>query len=122
MGSGSTQGQGSPETILVVEDSDVLRELIVRVLDLTRYIVLQATNGQDAVNVAADHTGRIDLLLSDVKMPGVSGPELAEMLQQSRPEIHVLLMSAFTGRDVLDGKHAHDWEFIQKPFTRQNNS
>lgn len=78
-----------------------------------RYTLLMATNGQDALCMADQHEGKIDLLLSNVQMPGITGPDLAKELKKSRPEMRVMLMSGYPqGILLLD----HGWTFLQKPF------
>jgi DNA-binding NtrC family response regulator len=106
------------ETILVVEDTEVLLELVVRVLNWANFDVLQAASGSDALRVAAEYPGKIHLLVSDVRMPGMSGPHLAELLKQSRPEMQVVLMSAFIGGEQLAATYG--WTFIQKPFSAKS--
>jgi response regulator RpfG family c-di-GMP phosphodiesterase len=85
------------QTFPVVEDTGVSLEWVVRVRNWANFDVLQAASGSDALRVAAKYPGKIDLLLSDVRPPGMSGPHLAELLKQSRPEMQVMLMSAFIG-------------------------
>jgi CheY-like chemotaxis protein len=102
------------ETILVVDDVDLVLELVVEVLKTAKFNVLQARTGSEALEVAAHHPGKIDLLLSDVQMPGMTGPQLGETLKQLRPEIHVMFMSAFTGGNLLVLNYG--WSFIEKPF------
>jgi DNA-binding NtrC family response regulator len=99
-----------PRTILVVDDTDFVLEVLVAMLEAANFVVLQANCGCRALELAANYPGRIDLLLSDVRMPGMSGPHLAESLKQSRPNLQVLL----TGGDVLTDNCG--WAFIQKPF------
>jgi two-component system cell cycle sensor histidine kinase/response regulator CckA len=101
-------------TVLVVEDTEVLLELVVRVLKWAKFEVLQAASGSDALKVAAAYPAKIDLLLSDVRLPGLSGPKVAELLKHSRPEMQVVLMSAFIGGEQLAA--IYGWTFIQKPF------
>ena len=98
------------ETILVVDDTDFVREVLVAILKYANFAVLQANNGPNALKLAANYAGRIDLLLTEVKMPEMSGPYLAETLKQSRPDIHVM----FIGGDLL--VFDYGWAFIQKPF------
>jgi hypothetical protein len=102
------------ETILVVDDMEVVRELVVAVLQGANFHVLQAGNGEDALKIAAAYTGRIDLLLSDVQMPGMTGATLGETLKKSRPEMHMMFMSGFTGGNLLVLNYG--WAFIEKPF------
>jgi two-component system cell cycle sensor histidine kinase/response regulator CckA len=108
--------QGS-ETILVVEDEPDFRNLLRDGLQARGYTVLIANNGVDALGVAEQHKGPIRLLLTDVIMPEMSGPELAKCLKETRQDIDVLYMSGYTDDKVanigeLDGKLA----LIQKPF------
>jgi hypothetical protein len=84
-------------TILVVDDVEDVLNVLVRILETADFDVLQANSGPSALSVASNYSGEIDLLLSDVQMPGMSGPALADSLRQSRPDIQVILMSAFTG-------------------------
>jgi DNA-binding NtrC family response regulator len=88
--------------------------MCVCILEHANFLVLQATSGVDAIKVASEYTAKIDLLLSDVRMPGMSGPALAETLKNQRPDMHVVFMSGYSGGDllVLD----QGWAFIEKPF------
>lgn len=104
------------ETVLVVEDSDAIRELAVTILCAMNFLVLQAGNGPDAIKCAANYSGKIDLLLTDISLPGMSGLQLAKALKEFRSEIQVILMSAFTTEEVV---WTSEWSFIQKPFTAQ---
>jgi two-component system cell cycle sensor histidine kinase/response regulator CckA len=106
------------ETILVAEDEDGVRSLTREVLEKYGYRVLEAANGEEALNVADRHDGPVDLLLSDVVMPRMGGPELAQALLQRRPTVKVLYMWGYTDhpmvrRGVVDAGVA----FLQKPFT-----
>ena len=105
------------ETVLVVEDKRAVRQLIVRALRRWGYQVLQAENGEAALAVVRAHVGSIDLLLSDVVMPKMSGTELAARFREARPGARVLLMSGYTDEEanrhgVLESGHS----FLQKPF------
>lgn len=106
------------ETILLVEDEPALREVTRRILRGAGYQVILAENGPEALQAADQHTGQIDLLLSDVIMPQMPGPELARQLLAQRPSIRVLLMSGFA-QPVLDsGGHLDTGiTLIEKPFT-----
>jgi two-component system cell cycle sensor histidine kinase/response regulator CckA len=109
---------GGGETILLVEDSDRLRELIGRSLAGYGYTVLQAGRPDEALRMCEAHPSQIDLLLTDVVMPGMSGRELAECVLTLRPGIHVLYMSGYTDDAVVHhGVRQPGMAFLQKPFT-----
>ena len=105
------------ETILVVEDENAVRDLAKLTLEELGYQVLTACSGGDAVQIHKAHAGRIDLLLTDVVMPGWGGPEVAKSLTTDRPEIKVVYMSGYPS---LGNQHRSKIEigrpFIQKPF------
>ncbi|MBN1610280.1 MAG: PAS domain S-box protein [Polyangiaceae bacterium] len=108
------------ETVLVVEDEAVLRRLACRILKRSGYRVLVASSGDEALTLAGGHPGRVDLLLTDVVMPGMSGTELSGRLQARYPAIRVLYTSGYTEdtivrRGVLEGEFC----FIAKPYTPQ---
>ena len=94
---GTTTRRGN-ETILLAEDERVVRKLTRELLENEGYRVLEADDGVEALNVAAGHVGRIDLLLTDVVMPRMKGPELADKLRASRPAVRVLFMSGHSER------------------------
>jgi two-component system cell cycle sensor histidine kinase/response regulator CckA len=102
------------ETILVVDDVDLVLNLVVLILQSADYNVLQASNGDLALKLAAEYPGRIDLLLSDVQMPNMTGPKLGNEIKKTRPDMHVMLMSAFVGGNLLVLNYG--WNFIEKPF------
>jgi signal transduction histidine kinase len=106
-------------TVLLVEDETPLRKLVSRVLTGSRFHVLEAAHGQDALRLAAECAQPIDILLSDVLMPGMSGPELMDRLRQSRPEMLVLFMSGYD-KELLGQRGADPMvRFVPKPFTPQ---
>jgi PAS domain S-box-containing protein len=110
-------GSGT-ETLLIVEDERAVRELTRHVLGLHGYRTLDAANGSEALAVAAAHDGPIDLLVTDVVMPGMSGPELAAKLQTARPETAVLFVSGYTSHAAVRGEILQEGsDFLQKPFT-----
>ena len=112
--SGAAQG----ETILLVEDEDSVRKLARRVLESQGYTVLESINGEDALRLAADYGGVIDLLLSDVVMPEMGGRLVAERLVAARPETAVLFMSGYTDDEILRrGLLERGQRLLQKPFT-----
>jgi PAS domain S-box-containing protein len=111
-----TLPEGS-ETILVVEDEDLLRGLIVRILHLYGYQTIEARNGGEAILACERHQEQIHLLLTDVVMPQMSGRELAERLCTLHPEMKVLFMSGYTVDAVIQhGIREEKTAFIQKPF------
>jgi len=106
------------ETILLVEDEDSVRRLAKRVLQAQGYTLLEAINGADALRLAADYGGVIDLLLSDVVMPELGGRLLAERLLTARPDTEVLFMSGYTDDEILRrGLLERGQRLLQKPFT-----
>jgi two-component system cell cycle sensor histidine kinase/response regulator CckA len=98
------------ETILVVDDCDLVRDVLVATLTNAKFVVLAAESGRKALKVAYDHLGRIDLLLAAVEMPGMTGPFLGQELRKSRPDIVLML----TCGDILLGDFG--CALIQKPF------
>ena len=117
--SGSTlETQSRTGTILLVEDDALVRGISVRTLRDCGYTVLEAADASEAVARAAHVNGPIDLLLTDVVLPKVSGPELAEQLRQSRPEMRVLYTSGFTDNVIVHHRVlAPGVSFLAKPYT-----
>ncbi len=106
------------ETILVVEDDPSVRGLVQEALRLSGYEVLVARHGIEALLTGAKHLGPIHLLLTDVAMPQMSGPEVAEKLTVVRPEIKVLYMSGYPDHPVFEqGGVKRETAFLHKPFT-----
>jgi two-component system, cell cycle sensor histidine kinase and response regulator CckA len=106
------------ETILMVEDNDLVRRVAERTLTEAGYRVLSATSAANAIQIAVDYPGSIDLVLTDVIMPGMPGPLLIQRLEAMRPGIRVLYMSGYTG-DIM-ARHGVDEErvsFLPKPFS-----
>jgi CheY-like chemotaxis protein len=102
-------------TVLVAEDEDGVRELAVETLERRGYRVLAASSGEEALKVANAHDGTIHLLISDVVMPGMKGPELADRLRVLRPGVRVLLMSGYA-TDVVTPTDLNEATFLTKPF------
>ncbi|WP_229076494.1 ATP-binding protein [Actinoplanes sp. DH11] len=109
---------GHGETLLVVEDEDALRDVAGRILSGAGYRVLCAAGGTQALDLAARHDGEIDLLVSDVVMPGMLGNELAERLTARWPDTRVLFMSGYA-QPVLasQGTLEEGVALLEKPFT-----
>jgi two-component system, cell cycle sensor histidine kinase and response regulator CckA len=106
------------ETLLLVEDEEEVRGLASDVLVESGYTVLEAATAEEAVRICEEHEGPISLLLSDVVMPNVSGPQLAKRLVHLRPEIQVLYMSGHTDEAIVHhGVLEPGTAFIEKPFT-----
>jgi len=106
------------ETILLVEDEEMLRRLAREVLEMKGYRVLEAANGGEAIRLCEEYRGRIHLLLTDVVMPEMSGRALADQLLQARPDLLVLYMSGYTADAIVNhGVVDEGTLLIQKPFT-----
>jgi PAS domain S-box-containing protein len=106
------------ETILLVEDAEVVRRLLREILVQSGYKVLLACDGEEAIRISREHAGPIDLLITDVVMPRVGGRELAAQLSSDRPDLNVLYMSGYTeeavsNHGILDPGSA----FLEKPFS-----
>jgi two-component system cell cycle sensor histidine kinase/response regulator CckA len=108
--------QGS-ETVLVAEDDEMVRSLVNRILGGQGYHVLLTSNGAEALEAAARHGGKIDLLVTDVVMPGISGHELARALRAAHPGVAVLLMSGYVEDDAIrSGAIESGEQLLEKPF------
>jgi two-component system cell cycle sensor histidine kinase/response regulator CckA len=104
--------------VLVVEDEGAVRDLAVRVLRTHGYRVLEALNGVDALRVADDYHGDIQLVLADVVMPQMGGLVLAERLAANRPTVRILFMSGYADSEIVQPRWRHrEIAFIDKPFT-----
>ncbi len=104
-------------TILVVEDEDVVLRLVSRVLESTGYTVLEARSPLEAEEAFAEHGGQVDMLLTDVVMPGMSGHALYMKLHAEQPELRVLFMSGYTEETLIQhGIEEGDVPFLHKPF------
>jgi len=105
-------------TVLLVDDEPAVLKILGAELTLHGYTVLQAEDYYTALQAAESHCGRIDLLITDIALPGLNGFELARQLLQYRPELRVLLMSGYTGSEVCQyyGVALGDLHFLGKPF------
>jgi signal transduction histidine kinase/CheY-like chemotaxis protein len=115
---GSRAVPGGSETLLLVEDEDLVRKLSVEILEEFGYAVIAASNGEEGVRLCKEFDGRIQLLVTDVVMPQMSGRELAEQVALLRPETKVLYMSGYTDDAIVrHGILEDNVSFIQKPFS-----
>ncbi len=110
-------GAGGAETILLVEDDPVVRELVRAVLVEHGYSVLETAGAEEALAACADHHAGIDVLLTDIVMPGMRGHELAEHVRSHHPHVRVLLMSGHADGVFAGGG---EQDFLQKPFSPQD--
>jgi two-component system, cell cycle sensor histidine kinase and response regulator CckA len=113
---GMSSARGGKETILLVEDNDLLREMTRVILEGLGYTVLDSGHPFEATRIAESYAGKIDLLLTDLVMPEVRGNVLAKTLSALRPEMKVLLTSGYVGVEQLDIKLG--CAFLEKPFSR----
>jgi two-component system, cell cycle sensor histidine kinase and response regulator CckA len=112
---------GGSETILLVDDADTLRALTRQLLEGSGYTVLDTGQPSEALRIAEQHPGPLHLMITDVMMPGLCGPGLAEKLAAVRPETRVLYTSGCSADAVFKpGVHSSDHAFLEKPFTRDD--
>lgn len=102
------------ETILVVDDNELVLSILVEILEGEHFQVFSANSGPAALKLAEQTDTKIDLLLSDVDMPQMTGPDLGEALKKARPDMRVMLMSGGDNGNLLVLNYG--WAFIQKPF------
>jgi CheY-like chemotaxis protein len=114
---GETRSAPVWETVLLVEDEDQVRALAREVLHRHGYVVLESRHGVDALRIAERHADDIQLLITDVVMPHMSGRELSERLLGVRPNIKTLFMSGYSDHALLPEDLTPGAEFLQKPFT-----
>jgi PAS domain S-box-containing protein len=114
----ATAPVGGTGTVLVVEDENVVRQLVAEILETNGYVVLQAADGASAIEVLRRHVGGLDLLLTDVVMPGMSGRDVARAVTTMRPGTPVLFMSGYTDSAIdQHGVLESGVQFVQKPFS-----
>ena len=101
-----------------MEDEPGIRGLVRKILRRERYLVLEAGSAEEALNAVSSHGGSIDLLLTDMLLPGMSGRDLAEFLLRAHPALKVVYVSGYTGDEtVRSGEFPAGATFLQKPFT-----
>ena len=114
------QGSGPGHVVLVVEDEQGLRDLVCRTLRDEGYRTLEAAHGGEALELVESGPHEVDLVVTDVVMPGIDGRELGRRLAQSRPTLPILYMSAYDVNDIF--RRGSPWSsapFLQKPFPRE---
>jgi CheY-like chemotaxis protein len=104
------------ETVLLVDDEESLRSLVCRTLQRYGYTVIATGSGDEACRVAATHGAPFDLLVTDVVMPGMNGPELAEALRRDSPNLKVIFMSGYANDTLSQHTGMDGTRFLQKPF------
>jgi two-component system cell cycle sensor histidine kinase/response regulator CckA len=105
------------ETVLLVEDDDQVRSILTSILETQGYHVIVASNGTEALKIAAQDNGLIHLMMTDVVMPQMSGRELAEQVSEIRPDMKILYMSGYTDDAIVrHGLLDEKLNFLQKPF------
>ena len=109
---------GRSLTVLVVDDEPGVRHLAAVMLRKSGYVVIEASDGLEAERVAGDHQGEIDVLLTDIVMPGIRGPELATRLRTARPMLRVVCMSGYRDTEPLADVERGEAVFLAKPFVR----
>lgn len=118
-----TSARGIPssggETILVAEDSDQVRAILSLILEQSGYNVLAAGSGDATLRIAAAHPGPIHLLICDLNLPGMCGPQIAQQLLALRPGVRILFMSGQSRAEaVRQGHVTHGHAYLEKPFSR----
>jgi DNA-binding response OmpR family regulator len=104
----------APETILVVDDTPLVLSSVSLILKNAGFTVLSASSPEEAIQISLDFAGTIHLLLTDVMMPRMSGPDLAKKLMKERAGLRIMMMTGYTGGDLLVLNYG--WQLITKPF------
>ena len=104
------------ETLLIVENEAAIRNLLQLALRKNGYTVLAAESGREALELVRDHSGAIDLLITDVMMPGMDGPTMAKKIREMSPDLKIIFISGYT-EDRLKDHMGSNIFFLPKPFT-----
>ena len=104
------------KTILLVDDEQAVRSIVLKILKRANYDVLEAEDGANAIQIAEKHAGPIDLVVTDMFMPGMMGPEVVRKLLEIRPGIRALFMSGYADKDSTSGV-PEGANFLGKPFS-----
>ena len=113
----SPEGSTGTEVILVVDDEASVRAPIGRMLKHLGYFILEASNGEDALQVISEYGGPVHLVISDVRMPEMDGAELATMLRSAFPDMRLLLISGVGAHAIDVSQQIEGCRFLAKPFT-----
>jgi CheY-like chemotaxis protein len=105
------------ETILVVDDAEPIRKMVCSMLSFSGYNCLEAADGHEALAILRDSSGSVNLVLTDIVMPGMGGPELARHLAELRPELPIVFMSGYSDDPVVRMLEHSPALFLPKPFT-----
>ncbi len=103
-------------TVLVVEDDDIVRRLATRVLERGGYTVLAAGTGEEALRLCLEASGGIELIVADVGLPDMRGPEMGQSLLELEPAARILFMSGHSPEDLADVARLSNAHFLPKPF------
>src|ERR1043166_7508255 len=108
----------SARTILVVEDEASIRTIVKLAMEMNGHRVLTASDGDEALHVAEDHQGPIDLVITDILLPGISGSDTIRTLVETRPGLNVIYISGYLGDQAdLAKSETGQMRFLRKPFT-----
>jgi signal transduction histidine kinase len=106
------------QTILLVEDEAAVRDFAARALTMRGYQVIEASSGDEALEMLREHQGQIDLLVSDVVMPGMDGPTLVKTIRMERPDMKIMFISGYAEEAFRNaGERIEDFHFLPKPFS-----
>ena len=116
-GPGSSESMAGTETVMVAEDDAMVRTLVRVILEESGYTVIEAASGDEALRLSESYDGPIDVLVTDMVMPGMGGRAVADRLLALRPELRVLYISGYSEDEVLEGGSDAQASFVGKPFT-----
>lgn len=120
--SGPSEPDDEPATILLVEDEETVRRVIERLLEKLGYRVLAAADAEEAIEIFRERDHELDLVLTDVVMPGLTGVEMAEVLKEQRPDMKFLFTSGYTSKELGSNPEAPPEPFLPKPFSMDDLS